>query len=124
SRVFEDGTDGDAGSTPAGEYGLSADADPGPRWPFLVQDDVDDWDYLRARAERLGMAFYVRGDSLVFHAPQANGTPVATLTYGETLLELKIDQDLNGRSDSVTASAWDPEQLEAATSESSASDVS
>lgn len=124
SRVFEDGTDGDAVSSIAGEYSLSADADPGPQSPFLVQDDVNDWDYLRARAELLGLAFYVRGDSLVFHAPQATGSPVATLTYGETLLELRADQDLNGRSDSVTTSAWDPEQLEAATSESSASDAS
>lgn len=123
SRVFEDSADGDAVSAIAGDYGLSADADAGPQSPFLVQDDVADWDYLRGRAELLGLAFYVRGDSVVFHAPQASGTPVATLTYGETLLELQVAQDLNGRSDAVTASAWDPDGLEAATSESSASDA-
>lgn len=124
SRVFESSADGDVVSAIAGDYGLSADADAGPQSPFLVQDDVTDWDYLRGRADLLGLAFYVRGDSVVFHAPQASGTPVATLTYGETLLELRVDQDLNGRSDTVTASAWDPEGLEVATSESSASDAS
>lgn len=123
SRVLEDSTDGDAVSAIAGDYGLSADADPGPQSPFLVQDDLTDWDYLHRRAELLGMALYVRGDSLVFHAPNASGQPLATLTYGETLLELRIDQDLYARSDAVTASAWDPQSLEAASSQSSASDA-
>jgi phage protein D/phage baseplate assembly protein gpV len=123
SRVLEESSDGDAVSAIAGDYGLGADADAGAQNPFVVQDGLSDWDYLRDRAERLGMAFYVRGDTVVFHAPQASGQPLATLTYGETLLELRIEQDLNGRSDTVTAAGWDPEALEAATSESSAADA-
>jgi Rhs element Vgr protein len=123
SRVLEESSDGDAVSAIAGDYGLSADADAGAQNPFVVQDDVSDWDFLRGRAELLGLAFYVRGDSVVFHAPQVSGQPAATLTYGETLLELRVEQDLNGLSDKVTASSWDPEGAEAASSESSATDA-
>jgi Rhs element Vgr protein len=123
SRVLEESSDGDGVSAIAGDYGLTADASAGAQNPFVVQDDVSDWDFLRGRAELLGLAFYVRGDSVVFHEPQVTGQPVVTLTYGETLLELRVQQDLNGLSDKVTASSWDPDGLEAATSDSSSSDA-
>jgi Rhs element Vgr protein len=123
SRVFEDSTDGDAVSAIAGDYGLSADADPGPQNAFLVQDGVSDWDFLRRRARTLGMVFYVRGDTLAFRAAKSSGDPAAALEFGSTLLELRVGEDLLGRVDKVTATAWDPEGLETASSDAGAADA-
>lgn len=123
SRVFEDATDGDAVAAIAGDYGLSADTDAGPQNAFLVQDGVSDWDFLVRRARTLGMALYVRGDTVVFKAAKTSSEPAASLDYGATLLELRVDEDLAGRVDKVTAAAWDPEGLQAANSDAGAADT-
>lgn len=123
SRVFEDSTDGDAVSAIAGDYGLSAEADAGPQNAFLVQDGVSDWDFLARRARTLGMVLYVRGDTLAFRAANTSAEPAASLDYGATLLELRVDEALIDRVDKVTAAAWDPEGLQAATSDAGAADA-
>jgi Rhs element Vgr protein len=124
SRVFEETADGDAASAIAGDYGLSGTTDAGAKGDVLVQDDMTDWDFLRARAERLGYALYVRDDKLVFGKPKASTAAVASLVYGDTLVELRIDQDDTSSPAKVTAAAWDPEGVEAATADADASDTS
>lgn len=123
SRVAEDVADGDVVSTIASDAGLQADAEAGAQQPFVVQRAVTDWDYLRTRAEALGMALYVRGDSLVFKPPAASAGAALTLEWTANVLELSLRRDLNGQPESATAAGWDPAALDAADSEAAPGDA-
>ncbi|HSP71643.1 MAG TPA: type VI secretion system tip protein VgrG [Gaiellaceae bacterium] len=123
SRIVEEGKDGDLVSTVAGDYALTADAADGAEHPFLVQASRVDWDFLAERAAALGLALYVRGDSLVFKPPQVTADPMVTLTWNANLLELRLHEDLEARTAQTTAAAWDPEALEAADAEATAGEA-
>lgn len=123
SRVVEEGTDGDLVSTIAGDYGLSADADDGAEHAFLVQASCVDWDFLAERAAALGLALYVRGDSLVFQPPQLAAEPALMLTWNANLLELRLHEDVRERTSETTAAAWDPEALDVVDATAGAGDA-
>src|SRR5687768_7109460 len=123
SRVAEDVADGDVVSTIASDAGLQADAEAGAQQPFAVQRAVTDWEYLRSRAEALGMALYVRGDSLVFKPPAASAAAALTLEWTANVLELSLRRDLNGQPENATAAGWDPAALEPADAEAAPGDA-
>lgn len=123
SRIAEDVADGDVVSTLASDAGLQADAEAGAQQPFAVQRSLTDWEYLRARADALGMALYVRGDSVVFKPPAASGGAALTLEWTANVLELSLRRDLGGRPESATAAGWDPAGLDAADAEAAPGDV-
>jgi Rhs element Vgr protein len=117
SRVLEEATDADVASAVAGDHGLSAQAETGASQPFAVQAAQTDWELLRARAERLGWALYVRGTDLIFHPPDAGAEAAVTLGWGANVVELDLEEDTGGRVAAITASAWDPSAVEAATAD-------
>jgi Rhs element Vgr protein len=123
SRLLEEATDGDHAQAIAGDHGLTAQADEGADQPFAVQAARSDWDFLLGRAEALGLALYVREKDLHFQAPRTGDPPAATLEWGETLLELRVNEEVAGRIEGETAASWDPEALEAAESEAAAGDT-
>ncbi len=123
SRVAEDAADGDVVGTIAADAGLQADAEAGAQQPFVVQGATTDWEYLRGRAETLGMALYVRGDSLVFKTPASSAAAVRTVQWTEDVLELSLRRDLAGQPESATATGWDPAALESADAEAAPGDA-
>jgi Rhs element Vgr protein len=123
SRVAEDVADGDVVSTIASEAGLQADADAGAQQPFVVQRATTDWEYLSGRAEALGLALYVRGDTLVFKPPAASAGPALTLEWTANVLELELTRDPGGKPEKATASSWDPDAADAADSEAAPGDA-
>lgn len=120
-RVYDETTDGDVAADLASLYGLTADAEAGATPPVATWAGVSDWDWLVARASRLGWVTYVRDKQLVFRPAATPTRDDLTLTYGTTLRELRVTQDLAGLPDPVKVAAWDAE-LEPVTSET-ATDV-
>jgi uncharacterized protein involved in type VI secretion and phage assembly len=120
SRQLADVSDQDVVSAIAADYSLTADADAGVTRAFVVSDRVSDWDFLKARAQTLGWALYVRDESLVMKPPATPSSP-PTLDYTSDLVELHLTQDLTHAIDSATGVSWDIAALEAAESEQSAS---
>jgi Rhs element Vgr protein len=117
TRLVEDGTDGDLAAAIAGDAGLTPDTEDGATHPFLLQAARADWDFLAERARALGFALYVRGDDLVFKAPNYAAEPTVALEWNATLVEVEIHEDLNGRTNAATAASWNPESLEASEAE-------
>jgi len=120
SRQLAEVTDADVASAVASDYSLTADAETGVTRPFVVSDRESDWDFLKSRAEQLGWALYVRGDSLVMKPPASPSSP-PKLDYTKDIVEAHLTQDVTRAIESATGVSWDVSALEAAESEQSAS---
>jgi phage protein D len=123
SRVLADSTDGDLVSTIAGAASLTPDNEDGASQTAVVQADLADWDMLLERARVLGYALYVRGTSLVFKPPATSGSPAITLQWGANLVEIDLEQDVGLRAETVVSAGWDPDAVEAATSQAGAGEA-
>ncbi|MGC4174827.1 phage baseplate assembly protein V [Demequina sp.] len=119
SRQLADVTDADVASAIASDYSLSSDADSGVQRAFVVSDRQSDWDFLKARAARLGWALYVRDDTIVFHAPPGPDSP-PKFDYTSGIIEAHLTEDLTHAIDTATGVSWDVSALDVAESEQSA----
>lgn len=73
----------------------------------LVQFHASDWDFLLARAEANGQVVLTRGDKIVVKAPALSGSPVCSLEFGATLLELDAEIDSRLQYAAVRGVSWD-----------------
>lgn len=91
----------------ASDLGLTVDSEAdGPVWQRLVQAGSD-FDLLADVARRCGMAFTLRGTKLHLLSLAGIGAPVP-LEWGATLLEARVETNLDGACSAVTCSGWDP----------------
>jgi phage protein D len=120
SRVLADVSDADVASAVAADYDLTADAEVGVTREAVVSDRVSDWDFLLARAQRLGWVLYVRGTTLVMRPPAQTENP-PEFEYTRSLVELHLTDDLTHAIDTATGVGWDPAALETVESEQSSS---
>lgn len=94
------------------DLGLKVEAtEPGPLWQKLVQYWQSDLELMTEVAERCGLYFSLRGDSLHFLTLAGGGEPIP-LTLGSSLLEAHIEINADPACQSVTASGWDPWRAE------------
>ena len=75
-----------------------------------MQYHATDWDFLLARAEANGKLVFTNGDKVVVKAPDLGGSPVCTLQFGATLLELDAEIDARTQFGAVKSVTWDPAQ--------------
>ncbi|HOT57348.1 MAG TPA: hypothetical protein PL014_09400, partial [Ornithinibacter sp.] len=120
SRVLADVSDADVASAVAADYDLTTDAEVGVTREAVVSDRVSDWDFLLARAQRLGWVLYVRGTTLVMRPPAQTENP-PEFEYTRSLVELHLTDDLTHAIDTATGVGWDPAALETVESEQSSS---
>lgn len=78
--------------------------------PQQVQYHATDWDFLLARAEANGKLVFTNGEEVAVKAPDLGGSPVCTLQYGATLLELDAEIDARNQFGAVKSVTWDPAQ--------------
>ena len=78
--------------------------------PQQVQYHATDWDYLLARAEANGKLVFTNSDRVEVKAPDLGGSPVCTLQFGATLLELDAEIDARNQFGAVKSVTWDPAQ--------------
>jgi uncharacterized protein involved in type VI secretion and phage assembly len=113
-RVFESVTVLDLARQLTRDLGLEVTTeadDPGPRLERLVQHRQRDLELLVEVTERAGLYAVLRGDDLVLLTLEGTGEPV-TLELGETLLEARVEANLDRASRTVTAYGWHPQRAE------------
>jgi len=76
----------------------------------LVQFHTSDWDFLLARAQANGKLVLPKDDQLLVKAPVLSGSPVCSLQFGATLLELDAEIDARQQYAGVRGVSWDPAQ--------------
>ncbi|MDB5033871.1 MAG: putative phage protein and tail spike protein [Chlorobi bacterium] len=75
-----------------------------------VQYACTDWDFLLTRAEANGRLVFTNDDAVAVRAPAFGGSPVCTLLFGATILEMDAEIDARGQYSAVKSSTWDPAQ--------------
>ncbi len=122
TRVYGDGksassvAEQDIISKIAQEAGLSAKIDSGGlsslRYPYMMQYNQTDWDFLWARARAVGYQVYVDDRSLNFQkANSVRGTgPTVSLEWGDTLASFEPRISLMSQASEAEFRGWDPSQ--------------
>jgi phage protein D len=107
-RSYLNVSDGDIVQKIAQEVQLQANVGPTNQvHPYVLQNNETNLAFLRSRAAALGYLVYVRGSTLHFEPPQANGSPVQ-LEWGATMSEFRPRLTTMGQDEDVTVRGWDP----------------
>ena len=107
SRHFEDVTDGDAITTILDEYGIVADiAATELTHPDLILYDGTDWDFMIMRMEANGLVCSMDGIGLHAIVPDVSIDPIATVEFGNNIIEFDADIDARRECGSVIAKTW------------------
>lgn len=94
------------------DLNINVDASiPGPLWQRLIQFRQSDLEMMTEVAERCGLYFTLRDDTLHVLTLEGIGEDV-TLKLGETLLEACIEVNGDTACRSVSATGWDPLRVE------------
>jgi uncharacterized protein involved in type VI secretion and phage assembly len=114
TRTFKDVTDSDLISKIAGEAGLSAEAEStSPVYKYVIQNNESNLEFLHRRAAFIGMELFVKNNSkLVMRKPDTS-TELATVKWGEDLLNFSMRVSGAGQTDEVLVRGWDPVKKEA-----------
>lgn len=88
-----------------------------------VQYDATDWDFLLARAEANGWLVFTNDAQVIVKAPDFSSSPVCTLQFGATILELDAEIDARSQYAAVKSSTWDAAQQEVVVKEAIAPNV-
>ncbi|MBA3962671.1 MAG: type VI secretion system tip protein VgrG [Chthoniobacterales bacterium] len=87
-----------------------------------VQYYSTDWDFLLTRAEANGKLVLTNSEKVEVKKPNLSGSPVCTLQFGATVLELDAEIDARSQYGAVKSFSWDSSQQ--SVSEKDASDPS
>lgn len=108
SRYFKELSDADLFSEICQEYNITTDTDlTGESHPEVVQYQVADWDFIVARAERLGSYCIYRDGQLNIKKMSPAATAVAGFTYGVDVFDADLEMEARSQYESVVATAWD-----------------
>ncbi|MGH9882054.1 MAG: phage baseplate assembly protein V [Pyrinomonadaceae bacterium] len=83
----------------------------GPLWQRLVQFRQTDFEMITEVAERCGLYFVLRDDTLHVLTLEGIGSDVS-LKLGESLLEARIEVNSDATCNSVSTTGWDPLRVE------------
>lgn len=92
----------------------------------IVQYYATGWDLLVIRAQASGMAVTVDNGTVTVTPPSTSGSPVLTLTYGQSILDFQADMDASTQftPSAIQSFAWNPATQALATSGSASASVS
>jgi Rhs element Vgr protein len=89
-----------------------------------VQYYCTDWDYLLTRAQANGKFVLTNSDKVEIRKPDFASSPVCTLQFGATILELDAEIDARTQLDAVKGYSWDSAQQSVLEKEAADPDVS
>lgn len=122
TRTFLDSKDSDYVSTIANEYGLQMSVDTTSTvYPYMVQWNQTDMEFLRERARRLGYLFYTDATKLYFKKYDTSTEPVLTITPEVGLGGFRPRMTLSQQVGGAKVRAWDPKTKRAVVGQGSAS---
>lgn len=111
NAVFQNMTDSAICQALIGAAGLTAKVEStAVTHEAIVQYDASAWDLLVMRAQASGMGVSVDGGVVTVAAPNTAAAPVLALTYGQSILDLRIEMDASTQiaASAVETVAWDP----------------
>ncbi len=78
--------------------------------PVIVQYYATAWDTMLLRAQASGMVVTVDNGTVTVAPPSTSGSPVLTLTYGESILNFRGEMDATTQfaASAIKSFAWDP----------------
>lgn len=110
TRSFLKMSDSDIVKKVAGESGLMAQADStSGKHDYVLQYNQTDWDFLRARARRIGYQLYMTEGKLLFKKGETKNTG-PTLTWGDNLRRFEPRLSTFGQVKEVMSKGWDVKQ--------------
>jgi uncharacterized protein involved in type VI secretion and phage assembly len=113
TRAFVNMSDASLARQIAGEYGLSPQVGTAATvYEHIFQDNQSDWDFLRARAARIGFDMFARGTQLFFK-PIASDTTTVQVKHGDTLYRVRVRMSAQSQVSQVTVAGWDPKTKQA-----------
>ena len=113
TKTYLQVSDSDIASQLAGGAGLSADADSTSGvYPFVMQANQTDWEFLQERAARIGYRVTVEDKTLSFKKPPAS-PPEVELKWGMTLERFQARMTTAEQPDEVVVYGWDPKKKSA-----------
>ena len=111
NAYFFDQTDSDIISTLLSKASVDADVEAtSVTHKQQVQYYCTDWDFLLTRAEANGKLVFTNSDKLEIKKPVFNSSPVCTLQFGSTVLEMDAELDARTQFSAVKGVSWDPAQ--------------
>lgn len=113
SRTYTNMTDSDIAGTVARENGLQVKVDATPQvHPYVLQNNQTNFEFLQARAQRIGYEFFVDGAMLHFVKPRTDAASSHQLELWKDLLHLHLRQTSTAQVKDVTVHSWDPQTKE------------
>jgi phage protein D len=101
-------SDSDLASRLAQRNGLQAQAtSTTPVYPYIIQTNQTDWEFLMERAKRIGYRLYVEGNKLYFEPPPPS-PPETELEWGISLSHFRPRVTTVDQVNEVTVRGWDP----------------
>jgi Rhs element Vgr protein len=108
SRYFSGKKDSDIIEEIIRPYSLKKDVSTTkPALKEVTQFNATDWDFMLCRAEANGHVVIVKDGKITVAPPGTGTTPVVTVHYGSTLLELDAEIDARVQSKRIKAFTWD-----------------
>ncbi len=111
NAIFEDMSDSQVIQKLIGEAGLTAKVQStSPVQPSIVQFYCSDWDLMLIRAQVNGMVVTAADSVVTVAAPDTSRAPVLSLTYGESILDIRTEMDASTQytAAAIQSFAWDP----------------
>ena len=109
TRSYVQMTDSDIVTKIAREYGLKPEVDDTTEvYPYILENNQTDFEFIMERARRLGFSFLVDDQSLLFKKPGSLPSETVELEYGVTLRQFKPRMSTAGQFKEVIVKSWDP----------------
>jgi Rhs element Vgr protein len=90
----------------------------GFRQKQLVQPNTIDWDFMISRIDISGLFCTIANAQVTIRKPDLNGEAKLKLTFGDDILELKVEMDARTQNTLASASVWDSASQNMVTGES------
>lgn len=111
NAYFYNQLDSDIISTLLSNAGLEADVESSSvSYAQQVQYCCTDWDFLVTRVQANGQLVLTNSDSVEVKKPDFSGSPVCTLQFGATILDLDAEIDARWQYSAVKSLSWDAAQ--------------
>jgi phage protein D len=109
TRSFVQMTDSDIITKIAREYGLKPDVDDTTEvYPYILENNQTDFEFIVERARRLGFSFLVDDQSLLFKKPGSLPSETIEMEYGVTLRQFRPRMTTASQFKEVIVKSWDP----------------
>lgn len=93
-----------------GDYSFTPSVDSTTvKYDEIIQYGANDWDFVLSRAEINGLVVVTDDGTFNVKKPAVGDSPVATITYGDTLIDMNLSLNSDEQVQAVNAAAWDPE---------------